>query len=184
MIFSPHTTAGITINENADPNVVKDMLFGLKKTFSRPAGVPAYGRNTTAHLKASFVGSSATVLVENGGLALGTWQEFISVSLTARETAALCKSIGRRSSRRSAVLLNGGRDTMKRIAAAVLRKDGRILICRRGARRQLPGLLGISRREKSNRGDRGGLRGPGVPGGAWGNGAAPWASGGALLRLS
>ena len=74
VIYSPHTTAGITINENADPNVVKDMLFGLKKTFpDRPEYRHMEG-NTTAHLKASFMGSSATVLIENGGLVLGTWQ--------------------------------------------------------------------------------------------------------------
>ncbi len=74
-IYSPHTTAGITINENADPNVVKDMLFGLKKTFpDRPEYRHMEG-NTTAHLKASFMGSEPpTVLIENGGLVLGTWQ--------------------------------------------------------------------------------------------------------------
>ena len=74
MVFSPHTTAGITINENADPNVVTDLLFALKKTFpDRPEFRHMEG-NTTAHLKASCMGSSAWVIVENGNLVLGTWQ--------------------------------------------------------------------------------------------------------------
>lgn len=74
VIHSTHTTAGITINENADPNVVKDILFALDKTFpKRPEFRHAEG-NTTAHLKTSFVGNSVTVPIENGKLVLGIWQ--------------------------------------------------------------------------------------------------------------
>jgi secondary thiamine-phosphate synthase enzyme len=74
VVYCPHTTAGMTINENADPDVVKDLLFALNKTFpNRPEFRHAEG-NTTAHLKASCMGSSVTVLVENGRLMLGTWQ--------------------------------------------------------------------------------------------------------------
>lgn len=74
IIFCPHTTAGITINENADPDVVRDMLLGLDKAFpDRPEFRHMEG-NSSAHLKASYVGSSATVIVKNGRPLLGTWQ--------------------------------------------------------------------------------------------------------------
>ena len=74
VVYCPHTTAGITINENADPDVVHDMLFGLDKAFpDREAFLHMEG-NSAAHLKASFVGSSATVIIEDGKLVLGTWQ--------------------------------------------------------------------------------------------------------------
>ena len=74
IVFCPHTTAGITINENADPDVVSDMLFAFNKTFpDRPEFMHMEG-NTTAHIKASFVGSSANIIIENGHLLLGTWQ--------------------------------------------------------------------------------------------------------------
>jgi len=74
VIFCPHTTAGITINENADPDVVTDMLYGLDKTYpDRPEFRHAEG-NSAAHLKASAMGSSATVIVNDGRLLLGIWQ--------------------------------------------------------------------------------------------------------------
>jgi len=74
VVYCPHTTAGITINENADSNVVRDLLLGLDKAFpDRPEFRHAEG-NSTAHLKASTVGSSATIIVNEGKLVLGTWQ--------------------------------------------------------------------------------------------------------------
>lgn len=74
VVFCPHTTAGMTINENADPDVVKDLLFALKKTLpDRPEFRHCEG-NSAAHLKASYTGSSVTVIIENGRLLLGTWQ--------------------------------------------------------------------------------------------------------------
>ena len=74
VVFCPHTTAGITINENADPDVTTDMLFGLSKAFpDRPEFWHAEG-NSAAHLKASLTGSSVTVIVDKGRLVLGTWQ--------------------------------------------------------------------------------------------------------------
>ena len=74
VVFCPHTTAGITINENADPDVVHDLLIGLDRAFpDRPEFRHGEG-NSSAHLKASAVGSSATVIIENGKLVLGTWQ--------------------------------------------------------------------------------------------------------------
>jgi len=74
VVFCPHTTAGITINENADPDVVKDLIFALEKTYpDRPEFRHAEG-NSASHLKASVVGSSATLIVRDGRLLLGTWQ--------------------------------------------------------------------------------------------------------------
>lgn len=74
LVYCPHTTAGITINENADPDVVRDLLFALDKTFpDRPEFRHCEG-NSAAHLKASVIGSSVTVPVEDGKLALGVWQ--------------------------------------------------------------------------------------------------------------
>ncbi|MFQ3547701.1 MAG: secondary thiamine-phosphate synthase enzyme YjbQ [Termitinemataceae bacterium] len=74
VVFVPHTTAGLTINENADPDVIHDLLMGLDRVF--PHNLPyRHGEgNSHAHLKASTVGSSVTVLVEAGRLRLGTWQ--------------------------------------------------------------------------------------------------------------
>lgn len=74
IVFCPHTTAGMTINENADPDVVKDMLFALDKTYPDRKEFRHFEGNTAAHLKASFVGSSVTLIVDNAALVLGAWQ--------------------------------------------------------------------------------------------------------------
>lgn len=74
VVFCPHTTAGITINENADPDVVQDLLLGLDQAFPDRAAFRHAEGNSAAHLKASCIGSSAHVLVENGAPLLGTWQ--------------------------------------------------------------------------------------------------------------
>ena len=74
VIYCPHTTAGITINENADADVRHDMLLGLSKAFPNQAAFQHAEGNSTAHLKASCVGSSVTVIIDNGQLLLGTWQ--------------------------------------------------------------------------------------------------------------
>ncbi|MDR1537975.1 MAG: secondary thiamine-phosphate synthase enzyme YjbQ [Clostridiales bacterium] len=74
VIYCPHTTAGITINENADPDVVRDLLFALDKTFpDRPEFRHSEG-NSAAHLKASAIGSSVTVIINEDKPVLGTWQ--------------------------------------------------------------------------------------------------------------
>ena len=74
VVFCPHTTAGITINENADPDVVHDLLLGLGKAFpDRPEFRHGEG-NSAAHLKASCVGPSVTIIVDGGRPLLGTWQ--------------------------------------------------------------------------------------------------------------
>jgi len=73
-VFVPHTTAGVTINENADPDVKADLLMALRKAV--PDVLPyAHGEgNSPAHVKASLVGSSVSILIEDGRLRLGTWQ--------------------------------------------------------------------------------------------------------------
>ena len=74
VVYCPHTTAGVTINENADPDVVHDLLIGLNKAFPDRSEFRHCEGNSAAHLKASAMGSSATVIVRNGKLLLGTWQ--------------------------------------------------------------------------------------------------------------
>lgn len=73
-VFCPHTTAGITINENADPDVKRDIIVGLNKIFPVDGDYRHFEGNSHAHLKASTVGSSCTVVVSDGNLVLGTWQ--------------------------------------------------------------------------------------------------------------
>ena len=74
IVYCPHTTAGITINENADPDVVKDLLYGLDNAFPDRIEFRHSEGNSAAHLKASCIGSSVTLIVENGAPILGTWQ--------------------------------------------------------------------------------------------------------------
>ncbi|MCF7808672.1 MAG: secondary thiamine-phosphate synthase enzyme YjbQ [Candidatus Marinimicrobia bacterium] len=74
-VFVSHTTAGITINENADPDVTRDLLYILDEKI--PWNDPEYRHyegNTAAHMKASMMGNSSQVIIENGQLVLGTWQ--------------------------------------------------------------------------------------------------------------
>lgn len=73
--FVPHTTAAITINENADPDVKSDMLEKLSKLVPKHETYYQHGEgNSDSHVKTAMVGNSVTVLVENGKLVLGTWQ--------------------------------------------------------------------------------------------------------------
>jgi len=74
VIYCPHTTAGITINEAADPDVLHDLLVGLDKAFPDRKEFRHSEGNSAAHLKASAIGSSVTVIIENGKVILGTWQ--------------------------------------------------------------------------------------------------------------
>ncbi|GIP42785.1 UPF0047 protein YugU [Paenibacillus sp. J45TS6] len=75
VIYTPHTTAGITINENADPDVKHDVLMRLDEVY--PWNHPKYRHaegNTASHLKAITTGTSQTVIIQNGELLLGRWQ--------------------------------------------------------------------------------------------------------------
>ena len=74
VVFVPHTTAGITINENADPDVVTDILMKLNKIVTEDRDYLHYEGNSSAHIKALMTGSSVTVILEDGKLALGIWQ--------------------------------------------------------------------------------------------------------------
>ncbi|MGB3906759.1 MAG: secondary thiamine-phosphate synthase enzyme YjbQ [Anaerolineae bacterium] len=73
-VYVPHTTAGVTINENADPSVREDILMELNKIIPLQDNYKHLEGNAAAHVKATIVGSSETILVERGRLMLGTWQ--------------------------------------------------------------------------------------------------------------
>jgi secondary thiamine-phosphate synthase enzyme len=72
-VFVPHTTAGLTINENADPDVIKDMREALDEMVPHLPYSHAEG-NSPAHIKSSLMGCSLTIPIQNGSLCLGTWQ--------------------------------------------------------------------------------------------------------------
>jgi len=98
--YVPHTTAGITIQENADPDVVRDVLEKLAHLV--PAGDESYRHaegNSDAHIKASLIGASQTVLVREGRLALGVWQAIYFAEFDGprrRQMYVLCGDAGRR----------------------------------------------------------------------------------------
>lgn len=73
-IFVPHTTAAITINENADPSVLEDILQELGKVIPFKNNYRHLEGNSAAHIKSSLMGSSISVIIEKGQLKLGTWQ--------------------------------------------------------------------------------------------------------------
>jgi secondary thiamine-phosphate synthase enzyme len=73
--YVPHTTAGITINEGADPSVCHDILAKLRDLAPSDAGYSHMEGNSDSHIKASLMGSSVSVIVEDGRLVLGTWQK-------------------------------------------------------------------------------------------------------------
>lgn len=74
VLFVPHTTAAVTINENADPDVTRDLVMELNKIVPFEDGYRHAEGNSAAHLKSSLVGASETLIVQNGRLQLGTWQ--------------------------------------------------------------------------------------------------------------
>jgi len=73
-IYVPHTTAGVTINEGADPSVQRDIIETLKQIVPESGDYHHMEGNSDAHIKASILGSSVNVIVENNRLVLGTWQ--------------------------------------------------------------------------------------------------------------
>ena len=74
VIYCPHTTAGITINENTDKDVERDILKGLEDNFYNRDSFKHFEGNSDAHLKSTVVGVSQTVIINNGMLVLGRWQ--------------------------------------------------------------------------------------------------------------
>ena len=73
-VFVPHTTAGVTINEDADPDVVRDLLWTLDNLVPERREYKHMEGNSHAHMKASIMGSSCNIIVEDGKMKLGTWQ--------------------------------------------------------------------------------------------------------------
>ena len=73
-VYCPHTTAGVTINENTDPDVKNDLLLALNKTYPDREEFRHAEGNSAAHLKASVIGSSVTIMIDDGEPVLGTWQ--------------------------------------------------------------------------------------------------------------
>ncbi|MBE9547255.1 MAG: YjbQ family protein [Proteobacteria bacterium] len=73
-VFTPHTTAAITINENADPDVPRDIIMEMDKVIPLNDNYRHIEGNSAAHIKASLIGASEMVFIEDGKLVLGTWQ--------------------------------------------------------------------------------------------------------------
>jgi len=73
-VYVPHTTSGVTINENTDPNVGRDILKELNKVIPFDDHYGHHEGNSAAHIKSSLVGVSQSIMIEEGRLALGTWQ--------------------------------------------------------------------------------------------------------------
>lgn len=73
-LFVPHTTAAVTINENADLDVARDILYGLEDTFPNLDAFKHMEGNSDAHIKSSVIGNTQVLLIEDGRLKLGTWQ--------------------------------------------------------------------------------------------------------------
>lgn len=74
VVYCPHTTAGITINENADPDVKVDLELGLNRTFPNDEGYVHFEGNSDGHMKSSLIGASETLIIQDGQPILGTWQ--------------------------------------------------------------------------------------------------------------
>jgi secondary thiamine-phosphate synthase enzyme len=74
LVYTPHTTAAVTINENADPDVPVDILEALDRAVPVKANYRHAEGNSAAHVKSSLVGASELIIIENGRLVLGTWQ--------------------------------------------------------------------------------------------------------------
>ena len=93
-IFNPHTTAGLTINEGADPAVKDDIVAVLKRIIPHDYPYRHLEGNSPAHIMASLMGSSVTVIVENSRLVLGTWQKIFFCEFDGpRSRKVICKII-------------------------------------------------------------------------------------------
>ena len=93
VVYCPHTTAGITINENADSDVVTDLLLGLSKAFPDRTEFRHGEGNSAAHLKSSCVGASQTVIIAEGRLLLGTWQGIYFCEFDGPRTRKYCVKV-------------------------------------------------------------------------------------------
>ncbi|HUN56133.1 MAG TPA: secondary thiamine-phosphate synthase enzyme YjbQ [Smithella sp.] len=89
LVYTPHTTAAVTINENADPDVPRDILEALERAVPLRANYRHVEGNSAAHVKSSLVGASELVIIENGRLVLGTWQSIFFCEFDGPRTRQL-----------------------------------------------------------------------------------------------
>ena len=94
LCFVPHTTAAITINENADPSVKRDILYKMSKEIPQSDGYHHSEGNSDSHLKAVLIGSSERIIVEGGQLVLGTWQGVFFCEFDGPRTRRLLIQVG------------------------------------------------------------------------------------------
>jgi len=93
LVYTPHTTAAITINENADPDVPRDILAALDRAVPLSANYRHAEGNSAAHVKSSLVGASELIILENGRLVLGTWQSIFFCEFDGPRTRKVLISI-------------------------------------------------------------------------------------------
>lgn len=92
-VFSPHTTAGLTINDGSDPDVARDLLLGLSKAFPEDNSFLHMEGNSTAHLKCSAMSSSVTIIIHEGLLDFGIWQSVMFGEFDGPRTRRIIFSI-------------------------------------------------------------------------------------------
>jgi len=93
VVYVPHTTAGVTINEGADPDVCHDIMRKLNELVPPGDGYRHIEGNADSHIKASLIGSSVTLLVENSRLAFGTWQKIFFCEFDGPRSRKVCIKI-------------------------------------------------------------------------------------------
>ena len=93
LVYTPHTTAAITINENADPDVPRDILAALDRAVPFSANYRHAEGNSAAHVKSSVVGASEMIIIEKGRLVLGTWQSIFFCEFDGPRTRKVLISI-------------------------------------------------------------------------------------------
>lgn len=93
IVYVPHTTAGITINENADPSVKGDIIDKLAQLVPPDDGYSHSEGNSDAHIKASIIGFSKTIIIDDGELVLGTWQDVYFCEFDGPRTRKVCVQI-------------------------------------------------------------------------------------------
>ena len=93
LVYTPHTTAAITINENADPDVPRDILAALERAVPFSANYRHAEGNSAAHVKSSLIGASELIIIEKGRLVLGTWQSIFFCEFDGPRTRKVLISI-------------------------------------------------------------------------------------------
>ena len=92
-LYNPHTTAGLTINEGADPTVIEDIIEGFREMVPINHSFKHLEGNSASHIMASIMGSSVTVFIENGRVSLGTWQKIFFCEFDGPRTRSVKWSI-------------------------------------------------------------------------------------------